>query len=233
MEQHTIQLEAFNTSLHGAKILYCLPPSSAHQTHQTHPPWNDWISSLRDPFRKKIRLSPRILPFSTRTVATHYDAVFDPKDGQDWTLILTYITYAPKPLLVLIEDIAIPDGLWQKLPPTTTLLHITSQPVVRLQPYDAIFFSPMEEVSTSYAEYTHRMIQTIHRPTYTAKEHKEVLQELRVARAGLTWTRIDEPSPTGSLYWYDPVRAQPNEQCSAKQLAELFAWLTDQFQLQS
>jgi hypothetical protein len=230
MEQHTIQLEAFNTSLHGTKILYCLSPSI---TTLTHPPWLEWISKLRDPFRKKIRLSPHLLPLSTRTVTTQYDAVFHPKDAQDWTLILTYITYAPKPLLIVVEDIAIPDGLWQKLPPTTTLLHVTQQPVVRLHPYDAIFFSPMEEVNTSYAEYTHRIIQAIHRPTYTAKEHKEVLQELRVARAGLSWTRVEESSPTGALYWYDPVRAQPHEQCTAKQLAELFAWLTEQFQLQS
>jgi len=166
-------------------------------------------------------------------VTSQYDATFNPKDAQDWTLILTYITYAPKPLLVVIEDISIPDGLWQKLPQTTTLLHITHQSIVRLSPYDAIFFAPMEEVATSYAEYTHRILQAVHRLSYTAKEHKEVLQELRVARAGLTWTRVNESSPTGSIYWYDPVAAQPNEQVTAKQLVELFSWLTEQFQLQS
>ncbi len=229
-QQQTIQLEAFNTPLHGTKILYCLPPSS---THTTHPPWSDWIVKLREPFRKKIRLSPHLLPFSTRTVTSKYDATFSPKDTQDWTLILTYITYAPKPLLVVIEDLSIPDGLWQKLPSTTTLLHITHQPIVRLSPYDAIFFAPMEEVATSYAEYTHRILQAVHRSSYTAKEHKEVLQELRVARAGLTWTRVNESSPTGAMYWYDPVPAQPNEQVTAKQLVELFSWLTEQFQLQS
>jgi hypothetical protein len=234
---HTIQLEAFNTPLHGAKILYCLPPANASTAASAsastcHPPWSEWISKLREPFRKKIRLSPHLLPFSTRAVTSHYDATFDPKEVQDWTLILTYITYAPKPLLVVVEDLSIPDGLWQKLTPTTTLLHLTRQPIVRLSPYDAIFFAPMEEVNTPYAEYTHRILQAIHRPSYTAKEHKEVLQELRVARAGLTWTRVNESAPTGSMYWYDPVPAQPNEQVTAKQLVELFSWLTEQFQLQ-
>jgi hypothetical protein len=238
MEQ-TIQLEAFTTPLHGAKILYCLPPlplqgqGPQESRALTHPPWSDWISKLREPFRKKIRLSPHLFPFRSCTVAASYDATFQVKDTQDWTLVLTYITYAPKPLLVVVEDTPIPDGLWQKLTSATTLIHLTSQPVVRLQPYDAIFFSPMEEVSTSYTDYTHRILQASYRATYTAKEHKEVLQELRVAKAGLTWTRVNESTPTGSVYWYDPVSVQPTEQIHPKQLAELFAWLSEQFQLQS
>lgn len=139
------------------------------------------------------------------------------------------MTYAPKPLLVIVEDLSIPDGLWQKLHAGVTLIHITSQPVVRLHPYDAIFFLPMEEVSTAYVEYTHRIMTAVYRGTYSMKEHKEILQELRVAKAGMAWTRLDESTMNGSVYWYDPVIIQPNETLTPKQLAELFAWLTAQF----
>jgi|LauGreDrversion4_2_1035121.scaffolds.fasta_scaffold95791_2 hypothetical protein len=225
MEQQTIQLEAFNTSLHGSKILYPIP---ANMSSVKYPPWMEWIQKLRDPFRKRIRLSQHAFHFS-KHLSLSYDASFQMKDGQDWTLVLTYMTYAPKPLLVIVEDVSVPDGLWQKLHQGITLIHITSQPVIRLHPYDTIFFSPMEEVSASYLEYTHRMIQAVYRGSYSMKEHKEILQELRVAKAGMAWTRVDESSTNGAIYWYDPVSVQPNERLNAKQLADLFGWLTDQF----
>ena len=221
----TIQLESFNTHLHGCKILYCLP--QGQPSPEKFPPWSEWIQKLREPFRKKIRISARMFPLSM----VAYDATFHPKDGQDWTLILTYLTYAPKPLLVVVEDLPIPDGLWSKIA-AITLLHITSTPVVRLNPYDAIFFAPMEEVSSTYADYIYRILQSVYRAQYTAKEHKEILQEVRVARAGMAWTRINESSATGAIYWYDPVTVQPNEQPTPSQLAELFGWLKEQFKLQ-
>lgn len=197
------------------------------------PPWMEWIQKLREPFRKKIRLSNHPFPFSTRAVTTSYDATFQVKDSNDWTLILTYLTYSPKPLLVVAEDISIPDGLWQKLNSSTTLIHITSMPIIRLHPYDAIFFTPMEEVSSVYAEHTQRILQAIYRSQYTVKEHKEILQELRVANAGMVWTRVSEKTPNGSIFWYDPVSVQPNENLDPSHLAELFHWLTEQFKLQA
>lgn len=224
----TLQLESFATPLHGTKILYFLSSSSSASV-PAHPPWSEWIQKLREPFRKKMRVAPSLLPFRTRTVSTSYDTTFHIKDGQDWTLALTYMTYAPKPLLVVIEDTSIPDGLWSKLPPSTTLLHLMSQPVLRLSPYDAIFFTPMEEVSSSYMDDVHRILQAIYRSTYSTKEHKEVIQELRVAGAGLAWTRVGESTPQGSLYWYDPVSSPPHESMAPSQLTELFSWLAEQF----
>lgn len=230
MEHQTIQLEAFNTHLHGSKILYTLPSSFASTFPKKYPPWMEWIHKLRDPFRKKISLSNQSLHLSNH-VSLSYDVSFNVKDSQDWTLILTYMTYSPKPLLVVVEDITIPDGLWQKLTPSITLIHITSSPIIRLHPYDTVFFAPMEEVNTSYTDYTHRMLQSIYRGNYTLKEHKEILQELRVAKAGMAWTRIDEATTNGSIYWYDAVPQQPNDQLTAKQLSELFGWLMEQFKL--
>jgi hypothetical protein len=217
----TIQLESFQTSLHGARILYTLPTAP---TVSLYPPFMEWIQSLRDPFKKRISIRNSTFPLS-KHFPLPYDATFHVKESMDWTLILTYITYAPKPLLVVVEDMSIPDGLWQKLTRATTVLHITSTPIVRLSPYDAIFFAPTEELTTNYVEYTHRILQSIYRASYTLKEHKEILQEVRVAKAGLAWTKVDEERPTGAMYWYDPVAVQPGERLSSKQLSELFGWL--------
>ena len=250
MDTQTIQLEAFSTALHGAKILYTLPStpstpslqSPSSQGKPLTPPWSEWIQKLRQPFRKAICLTNRLLPFSS--ILPRYDATFQVKDTQDWTLILTYLTYAPKPLLIVVEDIGIPDGLWQKLNATTTLIHLTHHPVLRLHPYDAIFFTPTEEVHTSYTEDTHRIIQAVYRATYSLKEHREILQELRVAKAGMAWTRIDEMGVTrqapkaemnatrGGIYWYDPVPIQADARLTSSELAELFSWLSEQFKLQ-
>lgn len=240
METQTIQLEALSTSLHGAKILYQLPSSatltasSATAATTASPPWSEWIHRIRQPFRKAICLTNRILPF-TGSIVPRYDVTFQVKDAPDWTLILTYITYAPKPLLVVVEDIQIPDGLWQKLTAVTTLIHISHPPVLRLHPYDAIFFAPTEEVHTSYSEDSHRILQAVYRASYSLKEHREILQELRVAKAGLAWTRIDADTRSkadvqrGAMYWYDPVPLQADARLSPGDLADLFSWLSEQF----
>lgn len=237
METQTIQLEAFSASLHGSKILYQLPSSASLVTAPlAHPPWSEWIQRLRQPFRKAICLTNRLLPF-TASVVPRYDATFQVKDTPDWTLILTYITYAPKPLLVVVEDISIPDGLWQKLTATTTLIHMSHQPVLRLHPYDAIFFAPAEEVHTAYSEDTHRILQAVFRASYSLKEHREILQELRVAKAGMAWTRVETRTESnvqrGAIYWYDPVPIQADARLHESDLAELFSWLSEQFKLQS
>jgi len=164
----TIKLDAFNTNLHGCRIL-CQGPFPKH----TYPPIMDTIQKLREPFKKKILLSHT--PFGiSKYLPMDYDTVFHIKDTVDWTLLLTYITYAPKPILVISEDIVIPDGLWPKLTRQTTFVNITSSLLSHARPYDAVFFASMEEVSNSYAEYMYKMLQMIYRPSYSQKEHREI-----------------------------------------------------------
>ena len=133
----SINIEAFNKCLHGCKIL-CQGPFL-----DKHAPIMDSIQKLKEPFKKKILLTRTAFSFSTY-LPLQYDGVFQVKDTHDWTLILTYITYAPKPLLIVSEDVPIPDGLWQKLNKTSTFVNITSSYVLNIRPYDAIFFSPIE-----------------------------------------------------------------------------------------
>ena len=65
------------------------------------------------------------------------------------------------------------------------------------------------------------MIQSIYRASYGPKEHKEIIQELRVAAAGLAWSRVQEESSNGTLCWYDPVSSPTGEKMAPHQMAEL------------
>jgi hypothetical protein len=219
METSTIHIEALNTSLHGARIL-C--QGTFH--YKRMPPIMDAVHKLRDPFKKRIIASNASFMLS-KYIPLQYDCMFQIKELLDWTLLLTYITYAPKPLLLVIEDMKIPDGLWQKLTSATTMIHITSQSIVNLRPYDAIFFAPMEELSGSFVDYTYKALQTIYKSSYSQKEHKEIVQELRVAGAGIVWTRIDEDKSTGNVYWYDPISQV--ERITKDQMGELLGYMSE------
>ena len=222
MDTSTIQIDGFSTNLHGCRIL-CQGPFP----NGKYAPLMESIQKLREPFKKKILLTRAA--FSLCQMAPlQYDASFQVKDTADWTLILTYITYVPKPLLVISEDVPIPDGLWQKLTKSTTFVNISSSHVLNVRPYDAIFFASIEELTISYAEYVFKVLQSVYKASYTQKEHKEVLQELRMAGAGICWTRHDELITGGSIYWYDPVGNQ-GDSLSNKQMSELFTWLSRQF----
>jgi hypothetical protein len=223
MDTHTVQIDAFNKNLHGCRIL-CQGPFP----NRKYAPIMESIQKLREPFKKKILLTRAAFSLS-KFIPLQYDATFQVKDSQDWTLILTYITYAPKPLLVVAEDVPIPDALWQKINRTTTFVNITSSNVLNIRPYDTIFFAPIEELTNSYTDYVYKLLQSVYKQSYTTKEHKEVLQELRVALAGICWTKYEEDTSGGAIYWYDPVAENQGDNLSNKQMSELFTWLADQF----
>ena len=217
----TIKLDAFNTNLHGCRIL-CQGPFP-----KQYPPIMESIQKLREPFKKRILLTNT--PFGISTyLPMAYDTVFQMKDTTDWTLLLTYLTYAPKPLLVISEDIVIPDGLWPKVSRQTTFVNFTSSQVIPIRPYDAVFFASMEEVSNSYADHMYKMLQILYRASYSGKEHREILQELRVARAGLVWSRIDEESQGGSVFWYDPSPVQTADKLMPSQMADVLTLIAAQ-----
>ncbi len=226
-EQESIQIDAFNTNLNGCKILCQGPFPSAK-----YAPIMEAIEALRDPFKKKILITRTAFSFS-KYLSLQYDAIFQIKESMDWTLALTYITYSPKPLLVVVEDTVIPDGLWAKLNSSVTLVNITNSPVANHRPYDAVFFAPVEEPASQYADYVFRILQQLYRTNYTQKEYREIMQELRVAGAGIAWTRHNEKSTGGSIYWYDPLTQQQQQQqgdgLTNKQMGELLSWLSQQF----
>lgn len=218
-----IKIDAFNTNLHGCRIL-CQGPFP----NGKYAPIMESIQKLREPFKKKILLTQSAFSLN-KFIPLQYDATFKVKDSHDWTLILTYITYAPKPLLVVSEDVQIPNALWQKINKTTTFINISSSNVLNIRPYDTIFFAPIEELTNSYADYVYKILQSVYKASYTPKEHKEILQELRVALAGICWTNHEEDKQGGAIYWYDPVANNQGDSLSNNQMSELFIWLADQF----
>lgn len=218
----SIKIDAFNTNLHGYRML-CQGPFPKGQV----PPIMESIQKLREPFKKKILLSHTAFSLS-KYVPVQYDAVFQIKDPADWTLALTYMTYAPKPLLIISEDLVIPDGLWQKLNRTMTFVNITSSPVIHVRPYDAIFFAPIQEVAHSFTDYSYNLLQSIYRTTYSQKEHKEIVNELRIAGAGIAWSKVEEEQG-GNIFWYDPISQNPGDKLTNAQLGDLFAFLSDHF----
>ena len=80
----TISVEAFNTNLHNSRIL-CQGPFPKSK----YPPIMDSIQRLREPFKKKILLSNNAFSLS-KYMPMHYDAMFQVKEGSDWTMIITY-----------------------------------------------------------------------------------------------------------------------------------------------
>jgi hypothetical protein len=218
----TVHLDAFQTNLHGCKIL-CQGPFVKGKL----PPLMDNIQALRAPFKRKVLLTNT--PFSfNKILPFHYDATFQIREGADWSLALTYILHAPKDVLVIAEDIAIPDAVWPKLTKSITFVHMVVTPLRMVQPYDAIFFAPIDDITNPYTDTVLKAITSCYKKTYTQKDLREILQELRVAKAGLAWTKVEETGTEGALYWYDPDTTV-GEEMSRKQMSDLFQWLSQQF----
>jgi hypothetical protein len=105
-------------------------------------------------------------------------------------------------------------------------VHIVTAPLRAVQAYDTIFFAPVDDLGNSYVDLILKTLVSVYKKTYTQKDLKEILQELRVAKAGLSWTKVGETE--GSLYWYDP-EIVTGESLTKKQLSELFQFLSVQF----
>jgi hypothetical protein len=217
----TVHVDAFQTNLHGTTIL-CQGPFPKGRL----PPLMDNIQALRAPFKRKVLLTNSPVSF-TKTLPLHYDAIFQMREGADWSLALTYILHAPKDVLVIAEDIAVPDAVWSKLTKSITFVHIVTAPLRAVQAYDTIFFAPVDDLTNSYIDLILKTLVSVYKKTYTQKDLKEILQELRVAKAGLSWTKVGEDGE-GSLYWYDP-EVVTGESLTKKQLSELFQNLSVQF----
>jgi hypothetical protein len=153
------------------------------------------------------------------------------KEGLDWSLALTYILHAPKDVLVVAEDIPIPDAVWSKLTPHITFLHIVTAPLRVVVPYDTIFFAPIDDITNTYTDTVLKALQSSFKKTFQQKEFRDILQELRVAKAGLAWTSVGEVpgiGARGALYWYDPEGSE-EEVFTRKELSDLFQMLSHQF----
>lgn len=216
----TIHIDAFQASLHGAKIL-CQGPFAKGKL----PPIMESIEALRTPFKRKVLLTGKEshVFLLSKTLPLHYDAAFQLSDTADWSLALTYILNAPKDVLVVAEDVYIPDAVWPKLNKSVTFVYVTSAPLKQVQVFDAIFFAKVEDLTHPYVDTAYKAVLAASKKVYAQTAFKDVLLELRVANAGLAWLK-----ETNSLSWYDPVTLEGSEPLSKKQLSELLVWLSTQ-----
>ena len=223
-QSQTIRVDAFDTQLHGAKILLQGPfqPSAL-------PPILDSVQHHREPFKKRVLLTKTSFSLC-KILSLDYDASFQMNDMTDWQQALTYILHCPKPTLVIAEDVQVPEGVWPRLTKSITLIHSVTQPLKSsLTHYDAVFFAPIHDIGSTYSELVFNMIQTLFKSSYTQKEYRDILTELRVAGAGLSWTKWNESSQSGAIYWYDTVTIQQgSDTLSKKQLSDIFLWLHNQ-----
>lgn len=219
MSKHTIQIEGLSTNLRSGKHLVLRHASSRL------PDISDFLAG-GEAFQKHLLLTGKgadpicefWLPWSaSMTIA----------DQRDWSLALTYITNAPKPLFCLADQsIQIPEAFLRRLAgQQVTFVHITAPTAalatsLALPHYDSIFVAPVEDVSSSFYESALTVIQRSF-PRHQNYEMKDVLKELNVANAGLVWTRLQESDPGGAVYWYEPGGESPSLMLSHKQIGKI------------
>ena len=138
-----------------------------------------------------------------------WDAVYQPADQKEWSLILTYCLYAPRLLCIVVDDgLAVPDAFFQRIPAGTTVISIKSLDAAADTPlgrYDTVCFPAISDTTGMEAAAVLKTVCTLTRTGGSTEAKRAWLRELRVARAGLIWTRVGEATGAGAVYWYDPT----------------------------
>lgn len=219
MSKPTIQIEGLSTNLRGGKHLVL------KHTNSRLPDFTDFLAG-GEAFQKYILLTGKGVDPITQFWLP-WSAIFQISDQRDWSMALTYITNASKPIFCLADQsIQIPEAFLRRLAGTnTTFLHIaapTSQLAtsLALPHYDSIFVAPVEDISSSFYESALTVIQRSF-PGHKNYEMKDVLKELNIANAGLVWTRLQESDPGGAVYWYEPGGESPSLMLTHKQIGKI------------
>jgi hypothetical protein len=156
-----------------------------------------------------------------------WSATFQITDQRDWSMALTYLTNAQKPLFCLADQsIQIPEAFLRRLAgQNVTFVHLTTPTSqlatsLALPNYDSIFVSPVEDINSTFYESALTVIQRSF-SRHREYEMKDVLKELNVANAGLVWTRLQESDPGGAVYWYEPGGVSHKLMISQKQIGSM------------
>lgn len=201
-----VNLENFDTPLTAAHTVFYVEGGPF-----AHPILPRTLDSILhgEPYSRRVLITSTSSRCSS-VFRCNWDAVFQPADQKEWTLILTYCSYAPRPLLVHVDDaVNPPDAFIQRLPQGTTITEVRRLETVPDAPTgpvraDAIFYAPVQDLTTADAAAIIRSLN-VQVGSRDTEGKKAYLRELRVARAGLAWTRIQEPTSHGATYWYDPA----------------------------
>ena len=229
-----VNLEAFQTNLHGGRILLQGPFEVGK-----YPPILEAIQNIREPFKRKVLLTSHSDTI-TNKINLSYDTIFRIQGSLDWSLALNYIQHligqsgGCTPLLIIVEDIEIPDAFFTKLSTgvgnKVTILHYISH-TLRNRPnlgtiYDTIFFPFQGDIGAQSSQNMFNILLGIFRPSWTFQEFKEILTEIRAAGAGLCWTRMG--GKNGNIYWYDPVQSMRAHELDRNKIINLLKWVADE-----
>ncbi len=218
MSKQTINIEGLSTPLRGAKHIVL------RAANMKMPDFADFISG-GEPIQRYLLLTGR-----NGDMSAHFwfpwNAVLTLVDARDWNFALTYIANAAKPIFCLVDDsLTIPDAFLRRVPANVTLVHMM-QPSTELSTsmslphYDSVFISPIDDIGSKFYDVALQVLQRVFK-RHEDYDMKEVLRELRVAGAGLMWTRIQESDPGGAVYWYEPGPVSPKLLLSAKALGRI------------
>jgi hypothetical protein len=228
-----VNLEAFQTNLHGRRILLQGPYKDKC------PPILDSIQNIRDPFKRRVLLTSRKNNF-TNTVQISYDSVFRITNQIDWSLTLNYIQHligqpSGVPVLLVIEELEVPDAFFVKLQTNTriTILHYLNSPIKLKNGlntiYDTVFFPYQIDIGTQQSQHILTILQMLYRTGWTAAEFREIMTEIRAAGAGLCWTTVGGSSGGGSrsgnIFWYDPVPTMRDYPLEKNTISEILKWV--------
>jgi hypothetical protein len=201
MTEVVYNLENFDTSLDGSRIVFFASAAAASLPAQL----NDIICSPAISSRVLISSAKSDIPLLFKGA---WNAVFTPLN--DWQLVLTYCSYMPKPAIIVIEDgVAVPDAFISRLQPQKNLqivclraLGLTTQVPAWA---DAVFLPFIADLTGADADAVLSHLGGLCGSSISAEHKKAWLREVRVAKAALVWTRIQERGPAGAVYWYDPA----------------------------
>ena len=214
----TINIEGLSTPLRGAKHLVLRAPN------MRMPDFADFLSG-GEPIQRYLLLTGRNGDMSANFWFP-WNAVLTLVDGRDWNYALTYLANAPKPLFCLVDDsLTVPEAFLRRIPASVTFVQL-AQPTAELATsmalphYDSVFLAPIDDIGSKFYESALTVLQRVF-TKHKDYDMKEVLRELRVAGAGIMWTRIQESDPGGAVYWYEPGSASPKLLLSAKALGKI------------
>lgn len=196
----SIRVEGFSGSLRGKRIW--IVGEEILLANRLHCLESEMLGRGR---KVLILADHRILPRWASKMG--WDAVFRLKDANDLRLALTYIQYAAKPVRVVWLGEEPTQQLLQKWVKEDVTVFGTGHHVPR-HDWDAIFFSGGMEARTIEEGLILRMGSA----KLSQFSLRTVLPELRVAKAGLVWSNVDEDDKTGYLYWYDLAEGQTAEE---------------------
>lgn len=208
-----VQVEAFETPLHGLHIRwYCSPHTFFPEAPQFPPGFREQITTESPPFQRKILISA---PTSSEAwkLLERWDTIFVPQTPTDWSLILTWVQHQPRTSLVIAcPEVQIPiafiDKIRQGIRPT--LIHfqrlVSLPPLVPLQSdVDVIFFPPLSE---ELLDITQQCLQRYVPETLKTFVLKDVVRDVKASGSSFV-ILLDRQDRKGYLEWYYVTKTQP------------------------